>query len=425
MYKREKISTFYKDEFLRVYEIIVDDSIEDKLAEILKVGPLIKLERSLRNPYISYKEIDNEIKTVKDWYENYKNEKKKPKKPQLNQFSPETVSRKLFELVYLNELIENSALNENTYYPIFKIIAPSLVARDPQYKYLFNTPNLEMFNTEQVKKAQANVDLIEQEIKKFHHGDILKNLKYRRSIEEFLENNNYLDNYRYAEYILNVFINTNAIYRDSKFVKCANIDLDRLDECARIVKFLNPVLYEQYMEKRKYNDAKNLNAVNHQFIKLANKIREYRKNGSDMPVYEFLTNAPLIHYTYTTKDFYYNYNDKFTNFCNEPTVKQVIKDYLFRNKIGYLYYVNIYSYMKSLTTIDGMELTDEDKENIIYIMKKFDICPIVRMINLVIHRYLNNEYNMSELQYKKDYNPIEEVINQNPYTYTLSKNAGK
>ena len=419
MKQREKISTFYKDEFLRVYEIITDDTITDKVHEIEKIGKISKLEKSLKNPF--YKNIDNEVKVVRDWYElNFG--KNKVKKPQLNQYSPETVSRKLFELVYLNELIENGLLNENTYYPIFKRIAPGLVGRIPLYKYLFNTPNIEMFKTEQVKKAEANIDIIENEIKKFHEGELLKNLKYRRSFEEFFEKNNYLENYKYAEYMLKTYINAKGIYRDPAFIRFANISQERLDDCAKIVQFLNPVLYGEYMDKRKANNEKNLNSVNYQFIGISNEIRKYLSNGKDMPIDEFLSKAPFIHFAYNSENSTFVYIDKFDLFCNEPTVKNVIKDYLRRNGLAVLTYVNIYNYMKSLIRFDGVDLTEDDKKNIIQIIKVSDFCPTVKVINHVIRKYLNNEYNMDDYnKEKKEINPIEEVIKQNPYTYSLKK----
>ena len=419
MANKGKYSLFYKNEILNIYKIIINDNIEDKDAEILKLGTIKKLRVSLETGM--YTGIEEELRVVKEWF--YKNlgvdKRINKNKEKGNQYSEKNILRKLSDLVYLNRLYTNELLNINTYYPIFKKISKSKIDSAPSFKHLLVSKYI-TFDDPEIKEAFQNIDEIEKTISQFHKGISFENLKYRRSIEEFLEKNNYLENYKYAEYILKTYIDDESCYKISEIIAGFDISIDHFKECLKIIKFLNPVLYEQYIEKKKRDSEKNIVACNYAFINLANSIRESRKNGQEFDKYEFIRKAPFLKYSSLSHDIHYDYAGKLRDFIHEPGVLKTLSDYVYRTGLNHIVLTNVKNYLNNFRAINGHILTPEEKQDIYKIIKDLNIAPFAFAINEVIRKYLNNEYDMESIELSKRMADKSGTL-KNPYTYTIRK----
>ena len=422
--RKSSYPKFYRNQMIDIYNIIIDDSIIDKEEAINRLGGIDKLAYSLKTGF--YTEIDEELRCIKEWFDkNYPVDNNKKVNKNINkgnQYSDKQVSHKLNDLIYLNRLFMNGLLNENTYYPLFKNMGSSRLAEAPEFKYLLKS-NIIDFENPEIKSAFENVDKIEEAVKKFHTGIPFKNLKYRRTIENVLENNNYLDNYKYAEYVLNTYINSTTCYRVRELIDGKRMTLEMFSDCLDIVKFLNPILYNQYLEKKASDASKNLVACNYAFINLAEKIRECNRNNEELDVLEFISNAPFLRFTQSKKSYDYDYGQKVYAFIKEPGLADTIGRYVYRNGINNIKVTNAREYINRLCSINGHELTEEEKKDIYKIMKVLDIIPSGYTINEVAKRYINNLYNMSEINDMgvSQIKPIQLELKNNPYEYKKSK----
>ena len=413
--KRKVLSTFYKDEMVDIHKILIDEAIEDKVEKISELGNLKKLVKSLSDGY--YTGIDDELSTIREWFNELNKDGRSLNKDgrslnknilKGNQYSDKQLDKSLYNLIYLNKLYENGLLNENTYYPIFKTINPSKINCIPSFDHLLNSKKIDLQN-EEVKKAISNISKIEKEIQKYYNEINLKNLKYRRSIEEFLENNNYLENYQCAEYLVSTYTNNLQVYRVSDFAKYASIDTDRFEQCVAIVSFLNPKLYNEYLVKKENDSKKNLLACYYTFVNLANDITTYQKNGQDMPVLEFLFKAPFVKYVI-------DYDKKMRDFIDNPGISNIIQDYLNRNNLKVIYKVSIDKILEGLISKNDYVFTDEDRNRIKQIFGLLDLPNTPIAINIVIGNYVNGVYNLDNLKKEKN-EALEKKLIKNPYTF--------
>ena len=408
--KKCKLEVFYQYELINIYKIIENNSIKDKIHEIEKIGSLKKLDKSLSKGF--YRGIDKELDTIKNWW-NANNKALNHNIEKGNQYSKKQLEKKLIDLVYLYRLYKNGILNENTYYPVFKKIQISKINTAPKFRHLLKSKNID---NEECIEALSNVEVIEHEIEKFHVGLSLKNLRYRREIEETLEKNNFLENYKYAEYLINAYISFKSCYRISDFLLYANIDRERFDDCVRIIEFLNPVLHEQYIEKREIDNKKNILACNAEFKIIAGKIKEYTKLGKEMPPFEFISLAPFLHYYENQQFNRVSYITKVKKIIDDDDILNTICSYLYRNKLDIITYLNPKNKLDDLVSFGTHEITDEDRANIVLIIKRLNLPSTGIVLRTVVTKYFNNEYNLDEISEKRK-NNIEEHLEKNPYVY--------
>ena len=253
--------------------------------------------------------------------------------------------------------------------------------------------------------------------------DIMKSIKYRFSIEKFLIENDYLDNYLYAEFVINQYINDKSSYKTSNFLQRLNIDKQTFEYCLKLVEFLNPQLYSLYNEKKESNTSRRNSAIVRTFIDLNNGISKGNlTDGTSFDMLEFLKRIPF-------KD----HGKKFSNYVVEYLSKNLssdykyiinnIYDYLYKNKIFNIRYVSEEYLAKNKTWVNGVEITPEINHIIFKYMYAYDLPNISRVYDILVEKYVNNSLDLTDLdekvQAKKDKVKLDMI--DNPYKLVRTK----
>ena len=412
--KRKPLNIFYRDEMLEAYKIIKNDEITDKEIAINEIGSFKKFVKSLSHKF--YTDLDKELKEMNDWYhENYKDsDKKQNDGKKANLYTKHIVDKKINDIMYLNNLYESGNLNEKTFYPLYKdgynksIYMNGGTDFKSHFNYLKKTTAVKNIDNEYLKRALDNLDEIVEAISKMLTPQVVKNMKYRAKIEKALDSTGYLDNYYYAEFIITEFINSNDSYKYKNFLYRYSINNERFEDCVKIIKFLNPVLYQEYELKLESNTAKRIYSSRGQFITLAKKIIDYRKQGAELPVEEYLKETPF-------KEYGYDYANKVNLFIENEGVKGTILSYLYRNNIQTFNNTYLSKELKVKRTINGREVTPEDIRNVFTIIEAKGLPKLDRVYMIVLKKYLAGEYDMNRLDEETEEKVCTKV--KIPYVY--------
>lgn len=395
--KRKKLDVLYKDELQKIVEIIRDDSIIDKNERIAEIADEKKIAKSLKKGM--YLDFDSELGAIKEYYGDFKN----------GQFSEKNMKKRLYELVYLNTLYENDVLNEKTYYPIFKKLTTRYEDNN-YYSYLKKSKNLDLAD-EEIQRALKNVEEIDKNISQFHEGQTLKNLKYRKTIEKFLEEDNYLENYNYSEVVVNNYINYDKSYLKYKFLNKSGINSDTFDSCVKIIKFLNPELYEKYEEKKEQNEKKLPVVIKSSFSNLAYAIvnGEFR-DGSEFNLLEFYKKIPLKNSGVGGINQYLNKNFGFDSLEYNSIMK-----YIHKNNV-YFTWQNEQQAKKNNGenhVVNGININNQLIHSVYNYMKNNDYPNLRSVYSIILDKAINGEIDL----YSVKANTSDNEKFNNPYVF--------
>lgn len=317
-------------------------------------------------------------------------------------YSKDNVRVKVDTLLKLNELYKEGNLNINTFYPYFSI--PNLLfGLENDYAYLKKSKTV---NQEDplVIDLYNNLPELSKMIRELTTGVGLENIKYRKSIEDILTKNCYLENYQYAEFVVKAYINDAISYNKAKFLEKYGIDEDTLNYCVSLIQFINPVLYREYLNRFTANNMQKKESDYHAFYSLARRI----ENG-DVSLIEFFKTAPF-------KDNGPLYIDKIKSFLKYGYALNTISNYLYANCVPRFRYIVKEQEIKVTRTIDGRVLTPEDNSNIFKVMDVYDLPYVKVLYNQVTEEYMKGNYDMAEIDEKYQILQNEETV-EIPYQF--------
>lgn len=278
-------------------------------------------------------------------------------------------------------------------------------------RYGKNDPRLDS-----VREALNDFDFISNTINSFSDTQV-KNVRYRIEVENTLEENNYLENYLYAEYVIKAFLEDDKSCFKNRFIKSLGIDQETFEYCEELVHFLNPVLYKEYQECVSENNKKRTYKMAMTIKNLVKGINTgYLEDGTEFNILEFYKRVPFKRYegkfVNTLNDFIVR------NMGNEKGVYSTINNYLKENKITRMSSVSEEKLNESNITYKGVKLTPEIIHNVFRYMKVNRLPEVKAVCRIVLSKYFNNEIDLSLLDEQEKQMKSEKKYN-NPYILVL------
>lgn len=209
-------------------------------------------------------------------------------------------------------------------------------------------------------------------------NELLDNAKYILSIES------YLDDYEKAEAIIIDYIKSKDSYKFSGFLLRHGINDKIFERYTKIIATINVKLYDKFLER--FEENKKL-----RFISNRETIKELSKeiNENKLEVIEFLRRIPFI----TSRDFV-NKLMEFMKRNNTVEEYKTIMSYMVKNRLfdkNLTKPLNIEHIYKERTIIGGREITKEDNDVIINLMRESGYPMIRKSYVIVRNKYLNKD----------------------------------
>ena len=218
-----------------------------------------------------------------------------------------------------------------------------------------------------------------------------------------MEDNKYFEDYEYACYFVRQYIAYDKSPFLVDFLKDSGLKELHFNRFVDIVAELNDKLFDQYCIKREVNKEMRKSAAIRKVdeIKygvLGEKIENCEKYDaldfySNLPFYSIETSKELLDDFGVKKGVNLNQNMKLLIRHIEPEFANTIMEYIAEKKLYFSNYqseVKKEAIMKTKYILNGRELTDEDKENMIRYMEDRNIPFIIDAFTIVKRRYANN-----------------------------------
>lgn len=266
-----------------------------------------------------------------------------------------------------------------------------------------------------------NYSELDNKIKKLYENELLfNNALYRNEVEQILEDNLYLENYLFAEWVIKNYIDYDRNYLKQEFFSKIGITEEEYNYCVRLIEFLNPILYKDLVESLSDSNDRRMFNLDKTFLNLEFGIRNgILHDGTPFNILEFYKRIPF-------KNSGANFRNKVFDFMqrvygrNSSTFK-IIGAYIYQNNIGTMKYVSREYNIKNKMIINGIEITAEIVNDVFDYMDINNLPKINEVYRIVLNKYLNNEIDMDEVRMKKEHYQELDKKYDNPYTLIKKK----
>lgn len=223
-----------------------------------------------------------------------------------------------------------------------------------------------------------------------------RNREYEKEIERILEENSYLDNYLYAEYVVTAFINDDRNFQKGRFYRLTKTNRKIFEYCVEVIKFLNPSLYQKYLdsladgEERKIKNARDN----------INLIVEGIRTGhlSDGSLYDILDFYRFIPFRESGFDFVHDIKEFMrTSDGLVDGAYETITKYMKDNEITVMIFVTENYVLKNKHLYGGDIVTPKIAHNCFRYMFATGLPKVEAAFKIVLKRYLNKEIDFAEL----------------------------
>lgn len=254
-----------------------------------------------------------------------------------------------------------------------------------------------------------------------------RNLEYREEIERILEENNYLDNYLYAEYVITTFINDDRNYQRGRFFRVTNTNRKTFAYCEEVIRFLNPRLYKEYLEARKISEVKKKYNMKANINLIARGIETgHLADGSEFDILDFYRFIPF-------KESGLKFARDLKIFMSDSEglidgAFDTISNYMKENHITEIIYLTENNMLKNISTLGSDErITPEVIHNCFRYMFASGLPKVDAIFKIVLKRYLNGEIDFNDLERmeEKSRNSKSRKGYHNPHKLKISPNSYK
>lgn len=225
----------------------------------------------------------------------------------------------------------------------------------------------------------------------------IKNREYQEEIERILKENKYLDNYEYAKYVIEAFISDDRNYQRGRFFRITRINRKIFDYCVELIKFLNPNLYQEYLEAQKQSQENKINNMKSNIYMLAMAIETgHFPDGSKYDILDFFRFVPFIesgfNFARDLKEFMLSCDDL------DEGVYETITRYIEENNILGMKFATEKNILKDKTIFDNdPRVTPKVVHNCYRYMFAMGVPKIEAAFRIVLKRYLNKEISFGDL----------------------------
>ena len=225
---------------------------------------------------------------------------------------------------------------------------------------------------------------------------IVDHIKYENQINELLEQKKYCENYLYAEFLIKTYIDDKDSYKKHNFLSRCGISEDTFDYCVKLIKFLNPVLYQEYSEKVKKNIEIRYAANCETLRSIHNGIKTGQlKDGTPFDKIEF---CRLVPFKNSGRELYKYLIDFMGNaFGGKDPIKYDILRYMSSNGLRNLHPAYENDYNNSIVSINGVQITPEMNKEIFRYMTAYGLPKYSIIYSTLIKMYIKGELDLSNL----------------------------
>ena len=253
------------------------------------------------------------------------------------------------------------------------------------------------------KEALQNFNLIYSKFLEYEQTGILEKVEY---VARF---RNYYENYEYAKFAIEEYINDENSYKTESFLSKLGIDKEFFMFCANTIKELNPDLYRKLLQKRDENHKiihfRNLKTIE----KLAKGIETgYINDNIEFNIFEFIKRVPFKGNP--------NFYDKLMKFVLDscPEYYHVIFKYLQANQLymkSSMEPVNMPNLYEIKLSVNGNEVTNEMKKDVLDFLKYNRIPVVNKTYRVALNKYLDGEITKEMIEEKKQ--EFERIMEEN------------
>lgn len=244
------------------------------------------------------------------------------------------------------------------------------------------------------RDALDNFDMLYNKFKEYEEKGITEFVKYVLNVQ------GYADNYDYAKFVVEYYVESPESYKTSKFLKKFGIDEDIFKFCISAIKELDVDLYQQYLEKKEKNNRIRCLRNAETIVDLANGIKfGILADGTQFDVFEFIKRVPFKR----SSDFLSRLID-FMRVNNRQEMGTIMR-YMRANRLytpSAFVPLNIEGLYQTKTIINGVELTNEDNDTIIDYLRVNNLPVVNRTYILARDKYLNGEFTAEMVEKQKE-----------------------
>ena len=239
------------------------------------------------------------------------------------------------------------------------------------------------------RSALNEFELLLAKFRELEQKGIIQNIKYLISIKDYLEN------YKYAKFVITSFISSPNSYKESEFLEELGINKDIFVYCTKLIQELDIDLYSKYLEKQEANNKmryiKNIETISD----LAKGIKTgVLSDGTPFDLLEFIKRVPFK-YAY-----FVNAIDDFMK-RNNPQEYEVVMSYIYNNKLystSAFLPLNLKNIYETRTIIDGTLITKEVNNIIIEYLKLKEVPLVNRTYLIARSKYLKGEITQETIE---------------------------
>ena len=256
---------------------------------------------------------------------------------------------------------------------------------------------------DEIRPLLQNFDYYYNDFKKSYNGEVHK------AVLDAYKNNNDYNQFMYAKFILQEYLNSEDSYLMDSFLNRYNIDLDAFNYFLKIIKFRQKSLYDKYLVKKQENDFKARDYYKHMYDDLAYAIKNGEfVYGNKFDLLEFIKYLPFK----ISNSFMEETTAFLTN--NNPLIKDIIIDYIKENDLtsnNVFKRLNNDSLYQATIILNGQTINNPHDINLIINYLQSREIPICKAtLKKACEMYLNNEINCSYISDSRFVKKREPVI---------------
>ena len=313
------------------------------------------------------------------------------KKGDIYKCTSEQIKERIVKINILNDIMNS---NMSDYNKVEKFLELFNSVEEFRKSYsLFHKYGLEN------DKLKLGIDAIKcyksiyAKLKEYEEQGIVSKVKY------VMNKYGYYQNYEYARFIVNGYINYKDSQNLTKFLNKYGINKDIFDYCVKTIEELDIDLYKMYMEKKATDMEKRCFNNKITIHKLAIGIRTGKlPNGSEFNMLEFIKRIPFKR----SERFLFTINDFMIR--NNPEDRNIMVNYILQNQMqkpGYFKELNFSEIYNGVTTINGERFTNKDIKLILEYMRLNEIPFLKKTYALIKAKYLNGEITAESIRKQK------------------------
>lgn len=235
-----------------------------------------------------------------------------------------------------------------------------------------------------------SIDAMFDEVGKLYDNELVrKNIDQRFKYEEFFDEYSYLEDYKYAEWIINRYISDDKSYLRNQFLLKYNISEEVFDYCLKVIKFLNSSLYKKYLDKIEENNIKRSFALKETIKNIANGIKTgVLSDGTPFSKIEFYRRIPFKNSCDNFISILLDYIER--NFGVASFEYRMINGYIRELGINKISFINKDKLIQQKISLNGFELTPEVINKVIEYMDNNDLPKISSLFKLLVKEYIKD-----------------------------------